>query len=77
MTKQIEPSTYYETGWSAALHGDTIDSCKLLKHNRRADWLNGFNNATQKMESAPKKLTGKQKETNQKNITGLIAFLDK
>ncbi len=76
ITKEQKRSIYYEQGWSVALSDGSIDSCKLIKHNRRADWFNGFNNATQKMKKSPEKLTTQQEETNQKNISDLINFLD-
>ena len=70
-------SSYYEQGWSAALLGDSIDSCRLRKHDRKADWLMGFNEATQQLEFDNKiELSEEQKKNNDKNVSDLLGFLE-
>ena len=70
-------SNYYEQGWSAALLGVSIDSCRLRKHDRKADWLMGFNEATQQLEFDNKiELSEEQKKSNDKNVSDLLGFLE-
>ena len=66
----------YDKGWSAALQGNQVDDCKLIKHNNRADWLQGFNDATEKMEEPANPLMDQQKVSNAKNISNLMNFLE-
>lgn len=72
----MKKSKYYDSGWSAALADGDIDSCNLIKHNRRAEWMQGFHDATQQMEERAEELTAQQQKINKDNISCLLAFLD-